>query len=181
MRDHDTGGWRFAHTIGLIQHTTAAHCAEEMWAIAEMNSNWKVWLASLIESKNAESQIIFWSRRIVLVLVGLSHRFHVSASCQMQDYCRLFSFFSHGRMERSLLSAYFSARVQNELSPPIWGSLSPRRLSWCLVSTAMEAWNAPRSQAVQYFILSSSDHLGRRVCLAAAQKSMRPGTHVHVA
>lgn len=86
MRDHDTGGWRFAHTIGLIQHTKAAHCVEEMWVIAEMNSNWKVWMASLIESKHADRQIIFWSRLFMLVLVGLSHCFHVRESCQLQNY-----------------------------------------------------------------------------------------------
>lgn len=81
------GGWRFAHTIGLIQHTKAAHCVEEMWAIAEMNSNWKVWMASLIESKHAERQIIFCSRLFMLVLVGLSHCFHVRESCQRRNYC----------------------------------------------------------------------------------------------
>lgn len=92
MRDHDTGSWKFAHTIGLIQCTKMAHCAEEMWAIAEMNSNWKVWMASLIKSKHTESQIIFWSWLFMLVLVGPSHCFHVRESCQLQKYCgRLFS------------------------------------------------------------------------------------------
>lgn len=111
MRDYDTGGWRFAHTIGLIQHTKAAHCVEEMWAIAEMNSNWKVWMASLIESKHTERQIIFWSRLFMLVLVGLSHCFHVRESCQRQNYCSG-SFFVMAERKGLFLSTYPAARAQ---------------------------------------------------------------------
>lgn len=185
MRDHDMGGWRFAHTIGLIQHTKAAHCVEEMWAIAEMNSNWKVWMASLIESKHAERQIIFWSRLFLLVLVGLSHCVHVREreSCQLQNYGSG-SFFCHGREKRSLFVYLLCCQGANELSPPIWGLLSPSRLSRCWVSTATEAWNVAGSQAVQYewpfcLISLSSVHSGRHVWLAAPYKSILPGTHTH--
>lgn len=50
------------------------HCVEEIWAIADTNCNWKVWMASLIESEHAHRQIIFRSR--LLVLGGLSHSLH---------------------------------------------------------------------------------------------------------
>lgn len=61
------------------------HCVEEIWAIADTNCNWKVWMASLIESEHAHRQIIFRSR--LLVLVGLSHCLHMRESCQLWDYC----------------------------------------------------------------------------------------------
>lgn len=88
--------------------------------------------------------------------------------------------FCRGRMERSLFVYLPRCQGTNELSPPIWGLLSPSRLSWCWVSTATEAWNIPGSQAVQFFISLSPVGLDRHVWLAAAYESIQPGTHVHV-
>lgn len=91
--------------------------------------------------------------------------------------------FCHGRMERSLFVYLPRCQGANELSPPIWGMLSPSRLSWCWVSTATEAWNAPGSQAVQYewpfglvfFVFFPF----RQACLASSAIQINTGWHTH--
>ena len=70
------------------------------------------------------------------------------------------------------------------LSPPIWGMLSPSRLSWCWVSTATEARNAPGSQAVQYewpfglvfFVFCPF----RQACLASSTIQINTAWHTHI-
>lgn len=180
MRDHDTGSWRFAHTIGLIQHTKAAHCVEEMWAIAEMNSNWKVWMASLIKSKHAERQIIFWSRLFMLVLVGRSHCFHVWESCQLQNYCSG-SFFVVSERKRSLFVYLPCCQGTNELSPPMWGfvvTLQAQPMPGfhgdggvkCALQPGCTVW-----VAIPFHFFVSWPF-----SMAATNKSIQPGARVHV-
>lgn len=178
------GGWSFAHTIGLIQRTKVAHCVEEMWAIVEMNSNWKVWMASLVKSKHTERQIIFCSRLFALVLVGFSYCVHVSESCQLLNYCSG-SFLSYQKGKGLLLSTNLAAGVQTNPLLPLQGLLSPSRLSRCCVSTVTEAWSAPSSQALQYewpycLVSLSPDCSEKHIWLAAPYKSIHPGTHTHI-
>lgn len=178
------GGWRFAHTIGLIQHTKAAHCVEEMWAIAEMNSNWKVWMASLIESKHAERQIIFCSRLFMLVLVGLSHCFHVRESCQRRNYCSG-SFFVMA--ERKGLFFCLPTLLPGRKRTLIWygtcchppgsadaGFPRQRRHEMCPAARLYSMSGRSHLNSL------SSDHPGRHVLLAAPYKSIQPGTHARI-
>lgn len=182
MRDHDMGGWRFAHTIGLIQHTKAVHCVAEMWAIAEMNSNWKVWMASLIKSKHAERQIIFWSRLFMLYL-----DFHTASMWAVSCRITAVGVFCHSRKEKVsiCLTTLLPGRKGTLSFLQYRDMLSPSRLSRCMLPMKMEAWNVPSSQAVQYewpfcLISLSAVHSERHVWLTAAHQSIQTGTHMHV-
>lgn len=169
MRDHDTGGWRIAHTIGLIQQAKAAHCVEEMWAIAEMNSDWKVWMASLFESKYAERQIILWSRLFLVVLVGFLHERELSAATFL-----VFSLlFCHGRMESSLF--VYITHCQNEPFPLIRFHCHPAgsadaKFPW---QQTHEMHPAARLYSVSLLHLPPFRQPG------AAYKSIQAGTDMH--
>lgn len=147
MRDHDSGGWKFARTIGLNQHTKAAHCAGEMWVIPQMNSNWKVWMASLIKSKHIERHVIFRSRLVILVWVAL-------LSNQTRSNSRIIFLFFIKQQERKrptiflfLFVCYPNLKLRSKLTPSlVWDLLSPLELSWWWVSTATKVWNAPGSR-----------------------------------
>jgi len=162
MREHDMGDWKFAHTIALIQHTKAAHCVEEMWAIAKMNSNWKVWMACLIKSKHAERQIIFRSRLLVLILVGLTHWFHVKESCQLQNYC---SGIFYVREKRVFLSSYPTASTQTNSFLQSEDCCNP------LSSTDAELPRRQRRETCQVASLySTSGHSVWFLCLLSVQR-----------
>lgn len=107
-------------TIALIQQTKASHCLKEIWEIAKMKSNWKVWMAFFIESKPCERETVFRCRLFRLVFTALSLGFHVSCRITAEGV-----FFSHSRKEKGPFFVYLHhCQVANKPSFKERGPLS---------------------------------------------------------